>query len=310
MGRHTAGLLLAILLVWSLWTAAPARAQDDVSWLLGQVNGLRAGLGLHAYALNGQLSAAAAAHSQYMATTCHYSHTENNGSTPASRAAAQGYGGSRVSENIYGGPRAQASNAWSFWINSGVHYAGLTHATANEVGIGVAQGPCGQAYTMLFGHGGGGAAPAPAPAAPGGEAAAVAAVPPSPRPYVPPPPTRTPTATIDTLTPSATWTITPTRTPTLTGTAAPPTSTPLVLPTVPALGQRSPTPILIALQPSATSTPTEAPSATPTPPPTPAPQRVEQSAGGFDARDLVPLALLGPALVIGVAGFAYFRRVK
>jgi len=309
MCRITTGLLLAILLIATLAPAAPARAQDDVGWLLGQVNALRASVGLGAYGLNGQLSAAATAHSEYMATTCHYAHTENNGSTPASRAAAYGFVGDWISENIYGGPRAQASDAWNFWLNSPVHYAGLTHDKANQVGVGVARGPCGQAFTLLFGHQGGAPEAAPPPAAPGGQAVAQA-VPPTARPYVPPPPTRTPTATIDTLTPSATWTITPTRTPTLTGTAAPPTATPLVLPTVPALGERSPTPLVVALQPSLTSSPTAPPSATSTPPPTAAPLRVEQSAGGLDTRDLVPLALLGPALVIGVAGFAYFRRVR
>ena len=296
MGRRWIGIAWVIGLAVFMLVPPRVRAQDDTSWLLEQINSLRASLGLPAYALNAQLTAAATQHSQYMATTCDVSHTESNGSRPVDRARANGYTGDWISENIYGGPIARASDAWNFWIHSPVHYSGLVHQVVNEVGIGIGHGNCGNYYTLLFGHRGDVAAPPP---------------PPSQRPYVPPPPTRTPTPTIPTLTPSATWTLTPTYTPSATHTAPPPTSTPLVLPTVPAPGQQAPL-TAVALLPSPTESAT--PSATVIPP-TPAPtSRASQVIGphrrGLKARDLIPLAIVGQVVLIGLAGFAYFRRAR
>ena len=313
--------LLALLIVTGLALGirppAMVHAQDE-SWLIGQVNGLRAGLGLSGLSPNGLLSAAAAQHSAYMATTCDVSHAESNGSTPSSRAAAAGYPGSHVNENIYGGALAEASNAWSFWVNSGIHYQAMVDTRINEVGVGVASGPCGHFFTMVVGYNDGVSAP-PAPEQPA-EAAAQPAdasqadtgapataiiVAPTQQPYVPPPPSRTPSATIPTLTPSATWTITPTHTPSPTGTEQPPTSTPITLPTVPIPGQA----MAIALAASSTTEPSPSPTATPSP--TDAPPIVPQQAaagGGYEPRDLLPVALAGQVVLIGVVGFVYFRR--
>ncbi len=281
-----------------------ARAQDDTTWLLDQINALRASVGVPGYALNAQLTAAATQHSEYMASTCDVSHTEANGSTPASRAAANGYAGSRVSENIYGGTNAQASNAWNFWLNSGIHYAGMVSSQANEIGIGIAHGSCGHYFTLDFGYRPDVTAP-PAPVAQPPADNAVQAVPPTSVPYVPPPPTRTPTATIPTLTPSATWTITPTHTPSPTGTVALPTETPLVLPTVPALVQ-----VAAVASPTPTQQDTAIPeSATPVPP-TPAAVALPPEHQGLQARDLIPFALAGQIVLIGLAGLLYFRRSR
>jgi hypothetical protein len=281
-----------------------AHAQDDTTWLLDQINALRASVGVPGYALNAQLTAAATQHSEYMASTCDVSHTEANGSTPASRAAANGYAGSRVSENIYGGGKAQASNAWNFWLNSGIHYAGMVSSQANEIGIGIAHGSCGHFFTLNFGYRPDVTA-TPAPVAQPPVENAAQAVPPTPVPYVPPPPTRTPTPTIPTLTPSATWTITPTYTPSPTGTAAPPTETPLVLPTVPALAQ---------VAAVASSTPTQQDTAIPesaTPvPPAPVAVALPPEHQGFQTRDLIPFALAGQIVLIGLAGLLYFRRSR
>jgi hypothetical protein len=309
MGRRWIGIVVVVGLAVLMLVPPRVRAQDDTTWLLDQINSLRASLGLYPYALNAQLTAAATQHSQYMATTCDVSHTESNGSRPVDRARANGYVGDWISENIYGGSIAQPSDAWNFWIHSPIHYSGLVHQVVNEVGIGIAHGRCGNYYTLLFGHRGDVSAP-PAPAAPSGGDAGAGAAPPPPtqRPYVPPPPTRTPTPTIPTLTPSATWTITPTHTPSPTPTAPPPTPTPLVLPTVPAPGQRA-SPTAIALLPSATESAT--PSSTAVPPTSvPASRVVASHHGGLEARDLIPLAIVGQVLLIGLAGFAYFRRAR
>jgi hypothetical protein len=156
------------------------------------------------------------------------------------------------------------------------------------------------------------APPAPPPAAAGAPADSdiPAALPPTRAPYVPPPPSRTPTATIPTLTPSATWTITPTYTPSPTGTPPPPTETPLVLPTVPAPGQE--TAVAVVSSPVGEAililSPTPESSG-------PAPKLALVAArpaskddDGFETRDLIPFALVGQIILIGLAGFAYFRR--
>lgn len=302
----------------------PARSQDEISWLLGQINGLRASVGVPPYSLNAQLSAAAQQHSTYMATTCDVSHTEANGSTPVDRARANGYTGSWVSENIYGGGMADAGYAWNFWLNSPIHYQGMTSSNMNEIGIGIASGDCGHFYTLVFGfRADASAPPAPVqgPVAPSSDAAAApaAAIVPTRAPYVPPPPTFTPTPTINTLTPSATWTITPTYTPSATGTAAPPTMTPLILPTVPALDiyptalPMRPTdmPDIPDMLPTVTMQGnTQVAMVIPTystpagiqimPPKTPQKK--------FNWRDLLPFALIGQIVLIALAGFIYFRR--
>ena len=299
------GLLGLVLTLWRA-QAPPTRAQqDEVTWLLTQINALRANLGLPPYSLNAQLSVAATQHSQYMVETCDVSHTEANGSTPTSRARAQGYTGSWISENIYMGQLARAQDAWNFWLNSPIHYQGLTHSVINEVGIGVAYGQCGQGYTLLFGHRDNVSAPPAPPAESGaGNNAGESAAPPPPTqvPYVPPPPTRTPTPTVPTITPSYTWTPTPvvspspTASPTRTATITR-SPTPLVLPTVAASDTQPPTArTAVAQVPSAS--PTERPSVTATP--SPAPAAAPSSANG--AADWLPLAMLAGAGMLAVLG--------
>jgi len=319
MGRQFTILLLVILI---LFVAHPAEAQDDTTWLVQQINTLRGGLGLGGYALNAQLTSAATQHSTYMATTCDIAHNESNGSTPASRAAANGYVGDHVSENIYGGSNAKASDAWTFWINSPVHYAGLVHGLLNEVGVGIAHGPCGHYYTLLFGH----RADVNAPAAPTAASGGQPAVQPTQKPYVPPPPSRTPTATLPTFTPSPTWTLTPTRNPSLTIDAGQADAATAV-----ALAQQTALAYEVAAMASATLT-AEAPTATPTPTQTETPEPrptdtltatatatatlapVEavktEASDDFEVRDLIPYALLGQAILIGLVGLSFFRRSR
>lgn len=154
---------------------APSQAQDVVSDLLGRVNSLRGSLGLPAYTLNGALSAAAQSQAQWMVDTGNVSHTRPDGSTPRTRAAAVGYGSNWVSENIYMGTIASANDAWNFWLNSAIHYAGMTSGNYAEIGIGSARNATwGASFVLVFGNptplqqviprtgnSGGGAAPAP-----------------------------------------------------------------------------------------------------------------------------------------------------
>lgn len=143
-------------------------AQDDVGNLLGRVNSLRASLGLHPYSISGALSAAAQQQAQWIADSGSVSHTRPDGSGPRTRAVNAGYPSTDVSENIYGGTMASADTAWSFWVNSGIHYAGLTHRRYTEVGFGVARTAWGTAYVAVFGNPGGPAPFVPPPAAASG----------------------------------------------------------------------------------------------------------------------------------------------
>lgn len=143
---------IAFLILFVFWQ--PSNAQDVASDLLGRINSLRASLGLPHYTLNSALAAAAQSHARWMADTAQVSHTQDNGSSPRDRARAAGYTSNWVSENIYMGANARVSDAWTFWVNSPVHYAGLTNSHYDEIGIGVASGKGGQAFVLVFGNSG------------------------------------------------------------------------------------------------------------------------------------------------------------
>ena len=153
------------------------QAQDAVSDLLGRINGLRGSLGLPGYTLNGSLSAAALNQAQYMANTGQISHTQSDGSTPRSRASAAGYTGAWVSENIYAGTSAGVIDAWTFWLNSPIHYRGMTNPNYQEIGIASASSSWGRSFVLVFGSPGGAPYVAPANTSGGGSGSASSAPP-------------------------------------------------------------------------------------------------------------------------------------
>lgn len=163
-------MILCVALLTLVVSVSPTAAQDEAGDLFGRINSLRASVGRAPYGLNGALSAAAQSQAQWMAETGTIAHTRPDGSGPRTRALAAGYPSSDVSENIYGGTNAGVGTAWNFWVNSGVHYAGLTNSRYNEVGIGIARSSWGAAFVLVFGNSGGGVAVAnvPAPAAASG----------------------------------------------------------------------------------------------------------------------------------------------
>jgi uncharacterized protein YkwD len=176
MTRHAYTRLLYVTLFCLSWLVGSGAAQDVTADLLGRMNTLRSSLGLAPYSLNASLSAAAQDHAQWMADTGQIVHTRPDGSTPRSRASAAGYGSGWVSENIFMGGRAGAGDAWNFWLNSPIHYAGLTNASYRDVGIGSASGASGRTFVLVFGNPGG--APV-APQAGGNQAVSAPAAPPS-----------------------------------------------------------------------------------------------------------------------------------
>lgn len=170
MCRMIRRLLLGCLL-FSLLMPALVWSQGAAGDMLGRINNLRGSLGLPGYRINGALSAAAQSQAQWMADTGIISHTRPDGSGPRTRAVNAGYGTTDVSENIYGGTNANVDTAWSFWVNSGVHYRGLINDRYQEVGVGIASGSAGNMYVLVFGNPGG-PPPYVAPPSAGGSAAA------------------------------------------------------------------------------------------------------------------------------------------
>lgn len=174
--QRTRFLIIVIALLLGI---LPTQAQDAVSDLLGRINGLRASLGLPGYTLNGALTAAALNHAQWMAATGQISHSQSDGSTPSSRAAAAGYSGRWVSENIYAGSSAGVGDAWNFWLNSPIHYRGMTNPNYQEIGIATASSSWGRSFVLVFGSPGGSEAYIPPSSTGGGGQAAS-----GPPPYV------------------------------------------------------------------------------------------------------------------------------
>lgn len=160
--KQTFHLLIIVALLLFVPAAA---AQGEVGDLLGRINNLRASLGRGGYTLNGALSAAAQSQAQWIVDNGSVSHTRPDGSGPRTRALNAGYPSTQVSENIYGGTNASVNDAWTFWVNSGIHYASLVNPAYTEVGVGIARGGWGAAFVLVFGNPGG--APPPAPASAG-----------------------------------------------------------------------------------------------------------------------------------------------
>ncbi len=262
MRKLTVLLILVGLAATLMAAVRPAYADDDVGWLLGQINGLRAANGLGPLTLNPQLMNSATQHSQYLATNpWTHPHIEANGSTPQSRIAAAGFTGAPIGENVYGGGLATAAIAFNWWVASPIHLQGMIHPAFGQIGIGVATGPYGKFFTTDFG--GGGAAAAPPTSVPANPQAPQNSQPAATQPK----PTRRPFSPVPTVTPSITWTPSPTftalpsRTPTATGTLEPPTPTAIVLEVSPQPGAQvlmiatfTALPSATPLSPSLTST--------------------------------------------------------
>jgi hypothetical protein len=144
------------------------QAQGSAGDLLARINNLRGSLGLAGYTVNGALNAAAQSQAQWMAESATISHVRPDGSGPRTRAVNAGYPTTDVSENIYGGTNANIDSAWSFWVNSGIHYRGLTEPRFQEVGIGIATSSWGSTFVLVFGNPGGPPPFVPPPAGSGG----------------------------------------------------------------------------------------------------------------------------------------------
>jgi LysM repeat protein len=177
-GRKTIlrNLFIGVLLLLALAGARPAAAQSGEAYALIQmVNDLRADYGLPPYQIDNSLMAAAQAHSEWAASVGTHSHTGAGGSTPTDRAIAAGFGGGqavRVSENIYWGGLATTESAFQWWLNSPIHFRGMTSPNYTYIGAGAAHSDSGGFYTLNFGVITGEAPPASAQGSSGGGQAA------------------------------------------------------------------------------------------------------------------------------------------
>jgi hypothetical protein len=141
-----------LLFLMFIVLSVPVSAQGAAGQLLARINDLRASVGQAGYTTNGALTAAASAHATWMVNSGQISHTGENGSNPRTRAQNAGYSSNLVSENIYMGSSASIESAWSFWLNSPIHYAGMTSPNYNNIGIGTASGANGYAFVLVFGN--------------------------------------------------------------------------------------------------------------------------------------------------------------
>ncbi len=145
-------IIATILFFGGFALTVPTQSQDVATYMLSLINNLRGSLGLHPYTLNSALTVAAQNQASWMAITGQISHTQPDGSTPRTRAQAAGYASTWVSENIYMGTYATADTAFQWWVNSPIHYRGLTNVNYTEIGIAMSEGPAGKAYVLVFGN--------------------------------------------------------------------------------------------------------------------------------------------------------------
>jgi len=152
--RRRLALLVGLLFLLAIQPLIrqPLTAQGDpAAEIFQRVNQVRMSHGLPPFTYNGQLAAAAQSHANWMAANVAYTHTGAGGSTPLSRAQAQGFQG-YVSENIVGGTNMSPRGGVLWWQNSPVHYATITSGRYTEAGTGYATNGEQNMYVLVVGR--------------------------------------------------------------------------------------------------------------------------------------------------------------
>ena len=123
--------------------------------LLIAINAYRSQSGLPAYVLNQELMLSAQSQATDMACNQLFVHTGSDGSTPETRAAAAGYAGVLVTENVYGSyPPLSPEEAKEWWRLDKIdptHNKNLISTSYSEVGIGYAFFNNFGYYVVVFG---------------------------------------------------------------------------------------------------------------------------------------------------------------
>ncbi|BEL05492.1 hypothetical protein Q0Z83_036830 [Actinoplanes sichuanensis] len=134
-------------------TPAPGDSTDQsvVAEINRLINEQRTGNGCAALTVDAQLTAAAQAHSTWMAQNGTLSHTGDGGSTFVTRAKAAGYA-QPSAENIAMGYRT-AAEVVDGWMNSPGHRANIVNCQSKTVGVAAADTADGTPYyTQVFGY--------------------------------------------------------------------------------------------------------------------------------------------------------------
>jgi hypothetical protein len=116
----------------------------------------RVSAGLLPLARSPQLDRAAVLHAQDMAARGYMDHSAPDGSSPASRAAAQGYqtprGSAWLVVETISAISDEPDGALGWWLSDAVHHRVLMHDFWRELGVGYVQGgPYGRFWVALFG---------------------------------------------------------------------------------------------------------------------------------------------------------------
>jgi hypothetical protein len=133
--------------------AAHAQSPGAVADLVARINHERVARGMAPYALNADLTRAAQAHANDIASTGNYSHIGSDGSTVFDRVARVGFGayswGRRLGENWAWYPNA--ATAMAMWMDSPPHRANILHPLYREIGVGIAPSRGNTVFVVDFG---------------------------------------------------------------------------------------------------------------------------------------------------------------
>ncbi|HVN55821.1 MAG TPA: CAP domain-containing protein [Anaerolineaceae bacterium] len=152
MRRWLSAVFIVFCLAWVLGKqVSVSSAASSPSEVIDTVNALRAGQGLKPLQPNSALMAAAQGHSDYMAAAQTVTHSGQDGSQPKDRAAAAGYKGGFVAENIYAGRNATAQTVVTWWTSDIPHWTTMMEVNSTDIGAGVAEADSVVYYTIDVG---------------------------------------------------------------------------------------------------------------------------------------------------------------
>ena len=141
-GKRTALLPVcaaAMMVTGSLLAATPVQADgDEGGAVLTHINAMRAASGCGPVAFNPQLTASAVRQAYDMLENGVRGHTGSDGSSPAQRVTAAGYGPyAELGEIVFWsvGPGGTPAAAVSWWMNSPGHRAIITNCQFTEAGF-------------------------------------------------------------------------------------------------------------------------------------------------------------------------------
>lgn len=130
------------------YNITPREAAAIPPRVLGQVNQLRANIGIGPLVQNPQLSAAALAHARDMSAQNRAWHFGSDGSSPLDRARRTGYPGQLIGENI-SETYENDSVSLNAWMQTRATRDIIMDQRATQLGIGWYQEPSGKVWWVL-----------------------------------------------------------------------------------------------------------------------------------------------------------------